>query len=88
MLRRSYNYDDDLTVDGAAGGAADPDGEISDSGLLFLAYQADVDEGFVPVQRRLADLDLLNQWTTPVGSAVFAIPPGCREGGFVGETLF
>ena len=89
MLRRSYNYDDDLTVDGFPdGGTADPDGEISDSGLLFLAYQADVDEGFVPVQRRLAELDLLNQWTTPVGSAVFAIPPGCREGGFVGETLF
>src|SRR5699024_5598734 len=88
MLRRSYNYDDDLTVDGFPdGGTADPDGEISDSGLLFLAYQADVDEGFVPVQRRLAELDLLNQWTTPVGSAVFAIPPGCREGGFVGETL-
>lgn len=85
MLRQSYNYDDDLT---SSGHATDPDGEISDSGLLFLAYQADVDEGFVPVQRRLAELDLLNQWTTPVGSAVFAIPPGCEEGGFVGETLF
>lgn len=84
MLRRSYNYDDDLAV----AASDDPDGEISDSGLLFLAYQADVDEGFVPVQRRLAELDLLNQWTTPVGSAVFAIPPGCAEGGFVGETLF
>jgi dye decolorizing peroxidase len=85
MLRQSYNYDDDLTQNSAG---TESDGEISDSGLLFLAYQADVDEGFVPVQRRLAELDLLNQWTTPVGSAVFAIPPGCEEGGFVGETLF
>ena len=85
MLRQSYNYDDDLTQNGAG---TESDGEISDSGLLFLAYQADVDEGFVPVQRRLAELDLLNQWTTPIGSAVFAIPPGCEEGGFVGETLF
>lgn len=80
MLRRSFNYDDDLVSAG--------DGEITDAGLLFLAYQRDVDEGFVPVQRRLDELDLLNQWTTPVGSAVFAIPPGCQEGGFVGETLF
>lgn len=87
MLRRSWNYDDDLVGgDGPLGG--DEDGPISDSGLLFLAYQADVDTGFVPVQQRLSELDLLNQWTTPVGSAVFAIPPGCAEGGFIGETLF
>jgi dye decolorizing peroxidase len=30
---------------------------------------------------------LLNQWTTPIGSAVFAIPPGCQEGGYIGDTL-
>ena len=101
MLRRSYNYDDDVVGAanagasgegaanaGASGESAAGDAEISDAGLLFLAYQADVDEGFVPVQRRLDELDLLNQWTTPVGSAVFAIPPGCAEGGFIGETLF
>ncbi|SNQ49443.1 hypothetical protein FRACA_3300004 [Frankia canadensis] len=35
----------------------------------------------------LAELDLLNEWVTPIGSAVFAIPPGCAAGGFVGETL-
>ncbi|MGR0220018.1 Dyp-type peroxidase [Agromyces sp. ZXT2-6] len=76
ILRRSYNYDD-----APAGGA------ISDAGLLFASYQADVDRQFVPIQRRLDELDLLNEWTTPLGSAVFAIPPGCAEGGFVGETL-
>ncbi|WP_029090401.1 Dyp-type peroxidase [Brevibacterium album] len=73
MLRRAYNYEDE-----AAG----------EAGLLFIAFQADVDTGFVPVQRRLDELDILNQWTTPVGSAVFALPPGCEEGRFVGETLF
>lgn len=76
IFRRSYNYDDPPAGDA-----------ISDAGLLFASYQADVDRQFVPIQRRLDELDLLNEWTTPVGSAVFAIPPGCGEGGFVGETL-
>lgn len=76
IFRRGYNYDD------APVGAS-----VSDAGLLFASYQADVDRQFVPIQRRLAEVDLLNQWTTPVGSAVFAIPPGCDEGGYVGETI-
>jgi dye decolorizing peroxidase len=76
IFRKAYNYDEAPAGD-----------EVSDSGLLFLSYQRDVDAQFVPLQRRLDELDLLNQWTTPVGSAVFAIPPGCAEGGFVGETL-
>ena len=77
IFRRAYNYD-------AAPGA----GGVSDSGLIFVSYQADVDRQFTPIQRRLDEMDMLNQWTTPVGSAVFAIPPGCREGGFVGDGLF
>ncbi len=60
---------------------------MSESGLIFVSFQADIDRQFTPMQQRLADLDLLNEWTTPIGSAVFAIPPGCREGGFIGETL-
>jgi dye decolorizing peroxidase len=56
--------------------------------MIFASYQADVDRQFVPIQRRLDELDLLNQWTTPVGSAVFAIPPGCGPGGFIGDRLF
>ena len=78
MLRRAYNYDDG------------PSGEdsVSDSGLLFAAYQCDVDQQYLPVQRRLAESDHLNLWTVPVGSAVFAIPPGCQEGGYAGEGLF
>lgn len=76
IFRRGYNYD-----------LAPADGAISESGLIFVSFQADVDRQFTPIQQRLADLDLLNEWTTPIGSAVFAIPPGCREGGFIGETL-
>ncbi len=72
MLRRGYNYD----------------GTDGESGLIFVAFQADLQRQFVPVQERLAEADHLNMWTTPVGSAVFAVPPGCAEGGFVGDVLF
>ncbi|RVW03062.1 Dyp-type peroxidase [Rhodococcus xishaensis] len=76
FLRRGYNYDEA------------PDGiGVSDSGLIFVAYQADVDVQYLPVQRRLAEADMFNQWSTPIGSAVFAIPPGCREGEYLGEGL-
>lgn len=75
--RRAFNYDEAP----AAGGS------VSESGMLFTAAQADPLAQFVPIQQRLSDLDLLNEWTTPIGSAVFAIPPGCEPGGFVGETL-
>mgnify|MGYP003514392840 FL=1 len=76
IFRRAYNYDDA------------PEGtEIANAGLVFIAFQADVDRQFTPMQRRLDELDLLNTWTTPIGSAVFALPPGCAEGGYIGETL-
>lgn len=77
MLRRPYNYDD-----------PPEGGEISNSGLLFTAYQADPVCTYIPVQQRLAEQDALNTWTIPIGSAVFALPPGAPEGGYVGQTLF
>lgn len=76
MLRRPYNYDDGVTADGT-----------SDSGLIFASYQADIGRQFVPVQRRLDEGDLLNEWVTPIGSAVFAVPPGCASDGWIGERL-
>ncbi|MGW4569030.1 cupredoxin domain-containing protein [Streptomyces sp. NPDC004561] len=50
-----------------------------DAGLFFLAYQRDVREGFIPLQRRLAAHDALNEYIQHVGSAVFAVPPGVRD---------
>ncbi|MFG1608075.1 Dyp-type peroxidase [Actinoplanes sp. NPDC049265] len=76
ILRRPYNYD----------GAPDTAG-IPDAGLIFAAYQRDIARQFVPIQKRLADKDLLNEWITPIGSAVFAVPPGCAEGGWIGERI-
>lgn len=77
FFRRGYNYDDQPTGD-----------SVSNSGLLFASFQTDVDAQFVPVQKRLDELDLLNEWITPIGSAVFAIPPGCTADGYIGDTLF
>ncbi|GAA4716392.1 Dyp-type peroxidase [Isoptericola chiayiensis] len=76
FLRRAYNYDD-----------APGPGELSASGLVFVTFQADVDRQFVPVQRKLDEADLLNIWTTPIGSAVFAVPPGARDGEYLGQAL-
>lgn len=76
ILRRPYNYDDLPT-----------DGQRADAGLLFAAYQRDPLTQFVPIQRRLDTADLLNVWTTPVGSAVFAMLPGVPEGGYLGAEL-
>lgn len=76
IFRRAYNYDE--RPHGA---------EVSESGLLFVSYQADIERQFIPMQRRLDELDLLNEWTVPIGSAVFAIPPGCAEDGFIGDSL-
>lgn len=72
ILRRAYNYDD---------------GAGRDAGLVFITFQADVAEQFVPVQRRLDELDLMNTWTTPIGSAVFVVPAGARPGEHLGQRL-
>ncbi len=77
ILRRPYNYDDPPAA-----------GQLTNAGLVFVTFQADVDRQFVPIQTRLDELDLLNEWTSPIGSAVFAILPGVRPGGHLGEALF
>lgn len=85
MFRRSFNYDEQpaVTADDVHG----PTG-VSQAGLIFVAFQCDVDQQYVPIQNRLAETDHLNLWTVPIGSAVFAIPPGCEPGGYIGEALF
>jgi len=74
LLRRGYNF-----VDGN-----DALGRL-DAGLFFLSFQNDPAR-FVAVQRSLA-ADGLNEYLKHVGSAVFAIPPGIREGASIGDAL-
>ncbi|GGK55460.1 iron uptake transporter deferrochelatase/peroxidase subunit [Streptomyces flaveus] len=77
LLRRGYSFTD----------GTDGLGRL-DAGLFFLAYQRDVRQGFIPVQRSLA-IDPLNEYIQHVGSAIFAIPPGVRDtGDWWGRALF
>lgn len=75
LLRRGYNF-----VDGN-----DELGRLN-AGLFFLSYQRDPEQ-FIRVQQSLGT-DLLNEYIKHTGSGIWAIPPGAREGGYVGETLF
>ena len=69
--RRGYNYQ----IDGAG---------IAESGLMFVSFQSDP-ATFVKIQKTLAIQDALNTWTTPVGSGLFFVPPGCAEGEWIGK---
>lgn len=60
----------------------------SEQGLLFMCYQRDPRKQFIPIQQRLDDLDMLNQWVTHTGSAVFAVLPGWQPGGMLAQALF
>ncbi|MFJ6082219.1 iron uptake transporter deferrochelatase/peroxidase subunit [Streptomyces sp. NPDC092369] len=78
ILRRGYSFTD----------GTDGLGRL-DAGLFFLAYQRDVREGFIPLQRSLSAKDALNEYIQHVGSAVFAVPPGVRDkDDWWGSTLF
>lgn len=59
-----------------------------DAGLLFQCYQKDPRLGFIRIFARMAQLDMLQQFTTHVGSAVFAIPSGVRPGQYLAQDLF
>ena len=77
ILRRGYSFTDGIDA---------RTGQL-DAGLFFLAYQQDPHRQFVAIQRKLGVGDALNEYIKHVGSAVFAVPPGARPGGYVGETL-
>jgi deferrochelatase/peroxidase EfeB len=75
ILRRGYSFTDGL----------ESLGEL-DAGLFFLAYMNDP-QSFITLQNRLGANDKLNEYIKHVGSGLWAIPPGIRPGGYVGDTL-
>jgi deferrochelatase/peroxidase EfeB len=79
ILRRGYSYTDG--IDQSTG--------LLDAGLFFLAYQKDPRRQFIPIQQRLGQHDLLNEYIRHTGSALFAVPPGLRApGDYYGKALF
>jgi deferrochelatase/peroxidase EfeB len=76
MLRRGFNF-----VDGA-----DDQGHL-DGGLFFVCFVRNPATQFVPMQRALARGDRMMEYLEHTGSAVFACPPGLREGEYWGQRL-
>ncbi len=76
ILRRGYNFTD----------GSDGLGHL-DAGLFFIAFMRNPVTQFIPMQQELAANDLLNEYITHTGSAVFACPPGLGDDDYWGSTL-
>jgi deferrochelatase/peroxidase EfeB len=77
MLRRGYNFTD----------GSDRLGRL-DAGLFFIAFVRDPDRHYVPMQQQLSAKDGLMEYLQHTGSGLWAVPPGAREGEYVGQALF
>jgi deferrochelatase/peroxidase EfeB len=75
ILRRGYSFTDGLESLGQL-----------DAGLFFLAYMRDP-ASFITLQNHLGANDALNEYIKHVGSGLWAVPPGVRPGGYVGDAL-
>ena len=87
ILRRGYSYNDGANFT-AERWPPWRQGIEYDAGLLFVAYQRDPRTGFIRIFEKMAKLDALNQFTTHVGSGLFACPGGVAEGQFLAQGLF
>jgi deferrochelatase/peroxidase EfeB len=79
ILRRGYNFTD----------GTDGFGHL-DAGLFFIAFVRNPATQFVPMQMELSRRDALNEYITHTGTALFACPPGVRDGdrsAYWGSTL-
>jgi len=77
IFRRPFHYVNGL----------DPRTGQWDSGLLFLAWMKDPGRQYVPMQTRISNYDLMNEYIQPVGSALFAVLPGVADGDYLGSGL-
>lgn len=76
ILRRGFNYSNGVAQNGQL-----------DQGLLFIAYQADLEQGFVAIQERLSG-EPLEEYVKPVGGGYFFVLPGVvAADDFLGRSL-
>jgi deferrochelatase/peroxidase EfeB len=77
IVRRGYNYDRGL----------DEAGDL-DQGLVFVAFNQDIERQFTTIQKRLSEEPMVD-YITPVGGGYFFAPRGARgPGDWVGSGLF
>ena len=76
ILRRPFNYSNGVTKSGHL-----------DQGLLFIAYQSNLEKGFIAVQNRLKG-EPLEEYIKPVGGGYFYVLPGVQNpGDYLGRKL-
>jgi dye decolorizing peroxidase len=76
ILRRPFSYYSGLRADGSP-----------DAGLMFLAFQSNPATGFTIIQQRLSGADTLSTFIKHEASGLFAVLPGCADGGYLGQAL-
>ncbi len=77
ILRRGFNYHRGF----------DDAGQL-DQGLIFVAFNRDIENGFAKVQKRLAG-EPMTDYITPVGGGYFYVPPGTRgPSDWIGSGVF
>lgn len=67
LLRRPFNYSNGIASNGQL-----------EMGLLFIAFQADLDKGFIAVQTKLNG-EPLEEYLKPIGGGYFFVLPGAAS---------
>ncbi|WP_019243733.1 MULTISPECIES: iron uptake transporter deferrochelatase/peroxidase subunit [Bacillus] len=77
IFRRAYSYADGI----------DPITGNINSGLMFICFQKNPVTQFIPMLKKLAEIDLLNEYIKHVGSGLFACPGGVQKGEYIAQKL-